>query len=501
MSQWKEGDGDYIPVHAMENATLLTKNNVPHTPTPTLTLYELSNQNHNYVNPTTSWNFHDTSRRKHNNYSTTLTSSTSEFETRSTNYSKQHEWSRNDKTDDKKYSQHHSPPSSSSSSSSSSSTSSLFHPLTHGYMDLHTDGSPVRTMPSQVIPPVILPANHHQDHRVVSQGMVTLDNNHNPKQPQLQQFNNHSEHSHYSTLRDSHHSTKSSYSRSFPDTSHSLLSYHHHSSQQNHRHSSISTAEQAAVHAAAAAAVYQSHSVNSSQMTWYAQHSTFQKSSQNDYHHSINPSSRPSKHELCQDSNSEPPEGSNFVPMNSSRMEGIEYHISPSTTTTTGNFMDQHRQANQWTSSSPSSRTNDMQSLLSMTFSSNDDDFHNKKDMTVTTSDQQDDAGSTETKTSRDDISTATTLTVSDDIITKSNQRSPTNAGTKNSDATKKKSEKQQKRPQTGKRRSPNAFFVFCSDRRQILKQGKPNARNTDINRQLGDEWKALTQEERDCYD
>jgi hypothetical protein len=53
---------------------------------------------------------------------------------------------------------------------------------------------------------------------------------------------------------------------------------------------------------------------------------------------------------------------------------------------------------------------------------------------------------------------------------------------------------KQPKKPPTGKRRSPNAFFVFCSDRRQLLKQGRPNARNTDINRQLGDDWRALTQ-------
>lgn len=47
---------------------------------------------------------------------------------------------------------------------------------------------------------------------------------------------------------------------------------------------------------------------------------------------------------------------------------------------------------------------------------------------------------------------------------------------------------------QLGKRRSPNGFFVFCSERRHILKQGKPNVRNTDINRQLGDDWKALTE-------
>lgn len=49
------------------------------------------------------------------------------------------------------------------------------------------------------------------------------------------------------------------------------------------------------------------------------------------------------------------------------------------------------------------------------------------------------------------------------------------------------------KQQQTGKRRSPNGFFVFCSARRHILKEGKTNVRNTDINRQLGDEWKALS--------
>ncbi|CAO3594197.1 unnamed protein product [Absidia cylindrospora] len=188
--------------------------------------------------------------------------------------------------------------------------------------------------------------------------------------------------------------------------------------------------------------------------------------------------------------------------LSSSRMDNGEYGMHSSTTTTTTttstHSLGLQRHSNQWTSSSSSSspRISDMHSLLSMSFSPNDN--YNSKDP-CTSLDQQ---GSDEEKLriDFDNGSNSAMVTSSGDTINTLNNYSSKQQSTVTKKKSKKSTQQRPQKQQTGKRRSPNAFFVFCSDRRQILKQGKPNARNTDINRQLGDDWKALPQEERDRY-
>jgi hypothetical protein len=314
MSQWKvDGAGEYIPPHELNGTTLVTKhNNGPHTPTPTVSLYELSGQDHPFVSTTSStattatsavtsnspWSFDD--QRRHKSYPTNPTTHP-ETATRSDGtmpYSLQvpgdkQLWSRHEKISITKRPIDYASPHTNKdinahtiSSSSLSPTSSLLHPLTNDYMNLHPDGSlSVRTTPSQVIPPVTLPTNHHQDHRIGNQGMVTpVDNKQQQqqqqqhqhqhqhhqssiKQQQQQQYQLHSGHSHYSEHKDTQRSTKYPYSRSFSDTPHSLLPYHHHPHSSQHRHNSIATAEHAAARAAAVAVAYQSQSMNPSQVS------------------------------------------------------------------------------------------------------------------------------------------------------------------------------------------------------------------------------------------
>jgi len=50
------------------------------------------------------------------------------------------------------------------------------------------------------------------------------------------------------------------------------------------------------------------------------------------------------------------------------------------------------------------------------------------------------------------------------------------------------------------KKRPPNAFLLFCIDRRPKARQENPEMRNVQISQILADEWKTLSESEKEHY-
>lgn len=67
-------------------------------------------------------------------------------------------------------------------------------------------------------------------------------------------------------------------------------------------------------------------------------------------------------------------------------------------------------------------------------------------------------------------------------------------------DGRKGKKQKRKKDPNAPKR-PQTAFFLFCADRREALRQQFPDLRIGDIAKKLGEEWGKCTGERREAYD
>ena len=56
------------------------------------------------------------------------------------------------------------------------------------------------------------------------------------------------------------------------------------------------------------------------------------------------------------------------------------------------------------------------------------------------------------------------------------------------------------KKPRDGPKRPKSAFMYFSSERRVALREQKPGMTITDCSKIIGEEWKALTDEQKQPY-
>ncbi|KAJ5075158.1 high mobility group protein dsp1 [Anaeramoeba ignava] len=49
-------------------------------------------------------------------------------------------------------------------------------------------------------------------------------------------------------------------------------------------------------------------------------------------------------------------------------------------------------------------------------------------------------------------------------------------------------------------KRPLSAYFIFCRENREIIKQQNPNMRAVELTKQLAEIWKSLTDEEKQIY-
>ncbi|CAO3634433.1 unnamed protein product [Cunninghamella blakesleeana] len=462
MTEWKlnNGESPYLSQSDIHDSALLGKHIGPHTPTPTLSMYDLSSNNTD-----SNWNF-DHQRRNKQRYSNFITPTAAfETSTRSDLNGQEHLpnnkqlWvSRNEKSNDNNNNKSFGLATSLSSSSPTNTNHHHHHTLLDSFTTLSSN-------------PLQYQQQQHQHHRIFhnnnqnnndsNNNDILMNHHHEIKNISSNNSNSHY-HSHvnnhqqlndnkesidYKYPTNQHHHYHHHNNRSYSMDTHPLLPYHSHHSIQ-HRHNSIATVQQAAAQAAVAMS-YQPHSSHSSQV-WYPHTNAYQKNVHAPFDQISSTTSNTALfkrdnvfHHETQTYEANLTSEQNFNPVISpSRLNHIDYNISTTTANPLSFISKNHHNSLE--------ENNDEKEEMKSRLNENNNNLINETNK-------------------------------SDNELKK---------GKKNMNS----------KQQTGKRRSPNGFFVFCSARRHILKEGKTNVRNTDINRQLGDEWKALTNDERDWY-